>query len=89
MGARVRKRIQVRGTVQGVGFRPFVFNLAKRLQISGFVRNTEAGVEIEADHCAISRDFELVEQPYRRSGLALGRAERAEIMLADQQRSGE
>ena len=53
MSARVRKRIQVCGTVQGVGFRPFVFNLAKRLQISGFVRNTEAGVEIEAEGSAV------------------------------------
>jgi hydrogenase maturation protein HypF len=53
MSARVRKRIQVRGTVQGVGFRPFVFNLANRLQITGFVRNTEAGVEIEAEGSAV------------------------------------
>ena len=53
MSARVRKRIQVRGTVQGVGFRPFVFHLAKRLQISGFVRNTEAGVEIETEGSAV------------------------------------
>src|SRR5208282_6739939 len=53
MSATVRKRIQVRGTVQGVGFRPFVFNLAKRLQISGFVRNTEGGVEIEAEGSAV------------------------------------
>src|SRR5271157_4560027 len=53
MSARVRKRIQVRGTVQGVGFRPFVFNLANRLQITGFVRNTETGVEIEAEGAAV------------------------------------
>jgi len=49
----MRKRIHVRGTVQGVGFRPFVFNLANRLQIAGFVRNTEAGVEIEAEGAAV------------------------------------
>ena len=55
----MRKRIQIRGTVQGVGFRPFVSNLAKRLEISGFVRNTEAGVEIEAEGDAVE-DF-LVE----------------------------
>ena len=41
--------------MQGVGFRPFVLNLAKRLQISGFVRNTEAGVEIEAEGSAVDR----------------------------------
>ena len=50
-----RKQIRVRGTVQGVGFRPFVANLANRLGISGFVRNTEAGVEIEAEGAAVER----------------------------------
>jgi hydrogenase maturation protein HypF len=53
MSTKARKHIQVRGTVQGVGFRPFVLNLAKRLEISGFVRNTEAGVEIEAEGSAV------------------------------------
>jgi hydrogenase maturation protein HypF len=46
---RQRQQIRIRGTVQGVGFRPFVANLAHRLGISGFVRNTEGGVEIEAE----------------------------------------
>ncbi len=32
-----RLRIIVHGTVQGVGFRPFVFNLAKRLKLEGYV----------------------------------------------------
>ena len=53
MTGKTRKQIRIRGTVQGVGFRPFVANLANRLQISGFVRNTEAGVEIEAEGEAI------------------------------------
>jgi len=44
-----RKHISIRGTVQGVGFRPFVYGLAKRLSISGFVRNSDGGVEIEAE----------------------------------------
>lgn len=39
-------RIYVRGVVQGVGFRPFVYNLATKLQLRGWVRNTSAGVEI-------------------------------------------
>lgn len=44
-----RRQIHIRGIVQGVGFRPFVFNLAQRLQLSGYVLNSSAGVVIEAE----------------------------------------
>lgn len=40
-------KVWVRGIVQGVGFRPFVFNLAEQLDIKGWVKNTSSGVEIE------------------------------------------
>lgn len=40
--------IHITGVVQGVGFRPFVYNLAVRLGLSGWVLNSSAGVEIEA-----------------------------------------
>jgi hydrogenase maturation protein HypF len=42
-------RIHITGIVQGVGFRPFVYGLATRLSLNGWVRNTSAGVEIEVD----------------------------------------
>ncbi|MDR1488905.1 MAG: carbamoyltransferase HypF [Desulfovibrio sp.] len=42
-----RLRFTVQGQVQGVGFRPFVFRLAKELGLSGFVRNESRGVLIE------------------------------------------
>ena len=42
-------RIHINGIVQGVGFRPFVFNLAMEHGIKGWVRNTSAGVDIEAE----------------------------------------
>ena len=44
-----RQRIRVNGIVQGVGFRPFVFNLAKRHRLGGFVTNTSDGVLIEVE----------------------------------------
>ncbi|UCG91574.1 MAG: acylphosphatase [candidate division WOR-3 bacterium] len=45
----IRKRIKVKGIVQGVGFRPFVYRLAKDLGLSGYVRNTTDGVDIEVE----------------------------------------
>ncbi len=42
----MRVRGQVEGVVQGVGFRPFVYNLALGLGLSGMVTNTAAGVEL-------------------------------------------
>jgi hydrogenase maturation protein HypF len=42
------KRIQIRGTVQGVGFRPWVFRLATEERIAGRVRNDTSGVTIDA-----------------------------------------
>jgi len=39
--------IQVTGIVQGVGFRPFVYNLALKNSLTGWVRNTSHGVDIE------------------------------------------
>ncbi len=45
----LRRRICLRGIVQGVGFRPFVFNLAKNIGIRGFILNSSSGVTIEAE----------------------------------------
>ncbi|MGD9540725.1 MAG: Sua5/YciO/YrdC/YwlC family protein, partial [Methylocystis sp.] len=42
-----RLRVRVRGAVQGVGFRPFVHDLATRLRLDGFVKNDAAGVLLE------------------------------------------
>ncbi len=45
----VRLKIAVRGAVQGVGFRPFVFRLAEELKLAGRVGNSPQGVLIEAE----------------------------------------
>jgi hydrogenase maturation protein HypF len=42
-------RVLVFGVVQGVGFRPFVFRLASRLRLSGWVKNIGGGVEIHLE----------------------------------------
>jgi hydrogenase maturation protein HypF len=50
--ARVRVRARVEGTVQGVGFRPYVFRLAEELALDGFVSNDERGVVLEVEGAA-------------------------------------
>jgi hydrogenase maturation protein HypF len=44
-----RSRFRVRGVVQGVGFRPFVYGLALRQGLDGFVLNDGDGVVVEAE----------------------------------------
>ena len=51
-----RRAIAVHGVVQGVGFRPFIYGLATRLELSGFVRNRAGGVWIEVEGDARALD---------------------------------
>jgi hydrogenase maturation protein HypF len=48
-GAGRLARIKVRGVVQGVGFRPFVYRLAHQYNLGGWVRNTSGSVDIEVE----------------------------------------
>jgi hydrogenase maturation protein HypF len=52
-----RRLVLVSGTVQGVGFRPFVYELARRLGLRGSVRNRVDGVaiEVEGEPAAVDR----------------------------------
>jgi len=52
-----RLRIEVLGAVQGVGYRPFVFRLARELALVGWVRNDARGlhVEVEGEPAALER----------------------------------
>jgi len=54
-------RVRIRGIVQGVGFRPFVFRLAQELGLKGYVLNSASGVEIEVE----GRDGSLSEFLHR------------------------
>jgi hydrogenase maturation protein HypF len=55
--SRRRARARVEGTVQGVGFRPFVYRLAGQLGLAGWVQNDERGVllEVEGEPFAVER----------------------------------
>ncbi|NHB28828.1 carbamoyltransferase HypF [Helicobacter pylori] len=44
--ATLLNKITLFGVVQGVGMRPFIYTLAQKLELVGFVRNTQAALEI-------------------------------------------
>lgn len=48
-GTWLRLRVTIRGAVQGVGFRPFVYRLATALGLRGWVNNSSQGVSIEVE----------------------------------------
>jgi hydrogenase maturation protein HypF len=56
-----RRAIAVHGVVQGVGFRPFVYSVAARLELGGFVKNRVGGVLIEVEGDAHLLDDFLTE----------------------------
>lgn len=45
----MNRRLNITGVVQGVGFRPFIYQLADRYQLNGFILNNTAGVSIEIE----------------------------------------
>jgi len=56
---RAARRLSVTGVVQGVGFRPYVYGLATRLGLSGWVLNHSGGVDIQIEgEAAALRAFE-------------------------------
>lgn len=74
---RIRVGLRVRGTVQGVGFRPNVFRLATGAGLGGFVRNDSEGVwiEVEGNPEAIARFPERL----RRDAPPLSRVDAIEL----------
>src|SRR4051794_4406734 len=67
-----RRAITISGIVQGVGFRPYVFDLASRHGLNGFVRN-QAGtvlIEVEGEPPSLDRFLtELIAHPPRQARL--------------------
>ncbi|MEJ5201735.1 MAG: carbamoyltransferase HypF [Anaerolineales bacterium] len=69
-------KIRVYGIVQGVGFRPFIFSLAQRYQLTGWVRNTSSGVEIEVN--GSEKNISLFLQAIRNEAPPLSRIDKLE-----------
>lgn len=59
-----RAIVRVKGIVQGVGFRPFVYRLATRYNLKGFVLNDGQGVliDVEGDEKSISEFVQSLEK---------------------------
>jgi len=66
-----RARVRVNGTVQGVGFRPYVYRLAGELGLGGFVLNDSHGVLIEIEGSAEAVDRFLERLPSEAPPLAV------------------
>ncbi|MGA1986211.1 MAG: carbamoyltransferase HypF [Candidatus Sulfotelmatobacter sp.] len=89
-----RLRITLRGAVQGVGFRPFVYRLATEMSLSGWVLNSSAGlvVEVEGPSEQLTRFEQRLEQERPRASVVTVRefawvaaegATRFEILASD------
>ncbi len=76
-----RRAIDIRGVVQGVGFRPFVHGLATGLNLSGFVVNRGGRVEVEVEGARDALD--QFERELTASAPPLARIESIVIRLVD------
>ena len=63
-------RARVQGTVQGVGFRPYVYRLARDERLGGWVRNDERGVVLEVEGAAAAVERFLARLPREAPPLA-------------------
>jgi hydrogenase maturation protein HypF len=70
-----RLRITLRGAVQGVGFRPFVYRLATEMSLTGWVLNSSAGlvVEVEGPGDQLSRFEQRLEDERPRASVVTAR----------------
>lgn len=78
----IRLQLQVRGVVQGVGFRPYVYNLARRHGLTGFVLNSPRGVFIEVEGAAATVAAFVAALPVEAPPLVkIAQVQRSEIPL--------
>ena len=75
----VRRRVRVAGTVQGVGFRPWVYRLAVARRLAGYVLNDSRGVVIEIEEQRIVLTERLAREEERLAGAI---SQRSDLLLA-------
>jgi hydrogenase maturation protein HypF len=56
--------LTIQGIVQGVGFRPFVYKLAQKLNLKGYVKNTSDGVIIDIEGTEVNEFITLLKRDY-------------------------
>lgn len=78
-GAVARTRIRVRGRVQGVGYRPWVYAVANQLGLTGWVRNDAQGVLVEVQ----GQDCNAFVQALRDAGPPTARVDGVEAHAVD------
>ena len=81
MNRSTRKYVVVRGIVQGVGFRPFVYKIATENNLKGWVKNTSEGVFIDIE--GEEKDIERVLQKLRDEAPPLSKIN--EIIIEDRE----
>ena len=63
--------VKIHGIVQGVGFRPFIHRLVREHGLTGYIKNTSSGVELELDGEQSALTGFLAELPHRAPKLAV------------------
>ncbi|MBM3289922.1 MAG: carbamoyltransferase HypF, partial [Candidatus Hydrogenedentes bacterium] len=74
--ATVRVRVVVQGAVQGIGFRPFVYRLAREMGLAGTVANAPFGVVVDVEGPAA--DIQIFQDRLVREGPPLSRIDRVD-----------
>jgi hydrogenase maturation protein HypF len=74
------QRIRVTGIVQGVGFRPFVWQLAQQIGLTGWVRNDSQGVELLAQ--GTPAQLHAIQRRLRDEAPPLARVDTVQIQIA-------
>lgn len=77
----LRVKANIEGIVQGIGFRPFIFNLAQKLNLRGYITNTSAGVCLEVEGNSVQ--IELFFHEIKNNNLPLAHITRLERTTLD------